>query len=525
MPRVFVMTDSTTRLWGRAQRHLSGGQLVAARIVLESLLQRDPGHGHALLTLGGIAFEEHRVRDAATYALMAMRHLPADGNLIVDTAMALLRVGETVAARDCLCNPVLSDTREGTTLMGLATLRKMLGEHREALTLFNKAAAAGMGTLDFRFQRALELIFNGQMDEAEAELKTCLRLEPTFGRGALALARLRKQTVEKNHLDDLNARLLEVEKGTEDHAALEFAVYKEQEDIGCYGLAWDALARGNAILFARQPYDSGYEKLLFDNLIRRCTPQLLQARDAAHEGPQPIFIIGMPRSGTTLLDRVLGNHTQVVSAGELDDFGLQLRWAADHRTTLDDYVLDHLPVLDYAELGRRYLQRTQWRAQGARFYVDKLPRNWMVAGLIHRALPQARILNLVRDPMDVCFSNFRALLGDTFPWSYDLNALAAHYKQYRRVLAHWHAAMPGKILDVPYNELARDPEATTHKVLDYCGLKWEPGCVDITRNKTAVATLSMSQVREPIHTRFFEEWRNYEQQLRPLRDAVAELHI
>ena len=145
----------------------------------------------------------------------------------------------------------------------------------------------------------------------------------------------------------------------------------------------------------------------------------------------------------------------------------------------------------------------------------------MVAGLIHRALPQARILNLVRDPMDVCFSNFRALLGDTFPWSYDLQALAAHYKQYRRVLAHWHAAMPRKILDVPYSELTRDPEKMARKVLDYCGLEWEPGCVDITRNEAAVATLSMSQVREPIHTRFFEEWRHYEQQLLPLRQAVT----
>ncbi|MFA6229944.1 MAG: sulfotransferase [Rhodanobacter sp.] len=515
------MTDSTARLWSRAQRYLSDGQLLAARIALESLLQRDPAHLHSLLTLSGIAFAEHRVRDAAAYALDAVRCLPADGSSIVEVANALLGVGETVAARNCLEHPVLLDTKEGNVLAGMASLRKMLGEHREALALFNQAAAAGEGVIDFRFQRALELIFNGQMDEAEAELKICLRLEPTFGRGALALTRLRKQTPEKNHLEDLKERLQDVERGTEDHAALEFAVYKELEDIGRYDVAWEALARGNAILYARQHHDPEYERQLFDNLIRRSTPQLLQPADVVHKGPQPIFIIGMPRSGTTLLDRVLGNHSQVNSAGELDDFGLQLRWTANHRTTLDEYVLERLADLDYAELGRRYLDRTQWRAQGARFFIDKLPRNWMVAGLIHRALPQARILNLVRDPMDVCFSNFRALLGDTFPWSYDLHALAVHYSQYRRVLAHWHAAMPGKIFDVPYSELTRDPETMTRTVLDYCGLEWEPGCADITRNKAAVATLSMSQVREPIHTRFFEEWRNYEQQLQPLRQAIT----
>jgi Sulfotransferase family len=144
----------------------------------------------------------------------------------------------------------------------------------------------------------------------------------------------------------------------------------------------------------------------------------------------------------------------------------------------------------------------------------------MVTGLIHRALPQARILNLVRDPMDVCFSNYRALLGEAFPWSYDLNALAQHYQQYRQVMVHWHAAMPGVILDVDYADLTRDPETTARKVLAFCGLEWEPGCADVTRNKAAVATLSMSQVREPIHTRFFDEWRRYEKHLLPLRQAI-----
>jgi hypothetical protein len=274
-------------------------------------------------------------------------------------------------------------------------------------------------------------------------------------------------------------------------------------------------------MYARQQHDPGHAWRLFDSLINRCTPEFLQAGDVVHDGPQPIFIIGMPRSGTTLLERVLSNHSQVTSAGELSEFGLQLRWVADHRITLDERIVQRLPDLDYAQIGRRYLEQTQWRAQDARFFIDKMPRNWMVAGLIRRALPQARILNLVRDPMDVCFSNFRTLvMGDLLPWGYDLHALAEHYLQYRRVLDHWHAAMPGQIFDVSYSELTRDPEAMTRKVLAYCGLEWEAGCVDVTRNKAAVATLSLSQVREPIHTRFFEEWRNYEQQLQPLRQAI-----
>lgn len=515
------MSESTTRLWGRAQRHLAERRPLAARISLESLLQRDPCHAPALLVLGQILRAEGRVRDAIGCLTKFLQHPPDDPVLICEAAETLLDLGETLASRSCLDTLRLNEASDGELLVRVASLRKKLGEHTVALDILNRAAQAGQASPDFRFQRALELIFNGHMGEVAAELNAALQEQPTFGRAALALTRLHKQTSENNHLADLYDRLTRVRRGSEDHIALEFAYYKELEDTGNYQEAWAALQRGNQLMSALQRHDPAFAWRLFDALVQRCTPELLGAGDAVHSGPQPIFIVGMPRSGTTLLDRVLGNHSSVTSAGELDEFGLQLRWAADHGVTLDAHVVERLGDLDYAELGRRYLSQTQWRAEGSPFYVDKLPRNWMVAGLIHRTLPQARILNLVRDPMDVCFSNYRALLGDLFPWSYDLDALAQHYLQYRRVMDHWHAAMPGAILDVAYGDLTRDPEATARKVLSFCGLEWEPGCVDLTRNKGVVATLSMSQVREPIHTRFFDEWRRYEQQLLPLQRAIG----
>lgn len=515
------MSESTTRLWSRAQRHLAEDRTVAARILLESLLQRDPGHAPALLVLGQIARADGRVRDAIACLTRFMQSPPDDPLLICEAAETLLGLGETLASRSCLDTLRLSGVSDGSLLARVASLRKKLGEHTIALDLLNRAEQAGQTCADFRFQHALELIFNGHMHKAAAELGTALQQQPTFGRAALALTRLHKQTAESNHLADLRDRLARVSRGSEDHVALEFAYYKELEDTGNYQEAWSALQRGNQLMFALQRHNPAFAWRLFDSLAQRCTPELLGAGDVVHQGPQPIFIVGMPRSGTTLLDRVLGNHSRVTSAGELDEFGLQLRWATDHGVTLDDHVIEGLADLDYVELGRRYLTQTQWRAEGASFYVDKLPRNWMIAGLIHRALPQARILNLVRDPMDVCFSNYRALLGDLFPWSYDLNALAQHYLQYRRMMDHWHAAMPGAILDVAYGDLTREPEATARRVLSFCGLEWEPGCVDLTRNKGVVATLSMSQVREPIHTRFFDEWRRYEQELLPLQRAIG----
>jgi hypothetical protein len=223
-----------------------------------------------------------------------------------------------------------------------------------------------------------------------------------------------------------------------------------------------------------------------------------------------------------LLDRILGNHSRVTSAGELADFAHQLHWTADHsaRQLLDGVLLQRLANVDFAEVGRRYLAQTQWRAQGSDFYIDKLPPNYMVAGLIAKALPHARILHLVRDPMDVCFSNYRALFGDSYPYSYDLDSLANYYREYRRLSAHWHDVMPGRILDVSYERLVSDTETVAREVLAHCGLEWQPGLTDLSRNAAPVATLSSAQVRESVHARSLGEWRRYEGQLSGLVGAL-----
>ena len=515
------MTDRNSRLWNNAQRYLAQGQVDAARIALESLVQNDPGHTDAQLFLGGIAWEQDRLRDATRHALDAARHPPDNEALLCDILAALMQAGEVVATTALLEHPLLARTTSINVLVRMAGFRSRLSEHAATLALYERARAAGAEGAGFRFSRGMQLAFNGRLDEAREELEACLRMPAAPGRAAFELARLQTASVANNHLPYLEQRIRELPPRSEEHAALEFARYKELEDLGRYDEAWQALAHGNALMYARQRHDQDQLQRLFDVVVDVCTAQFLQPVDVVHEGPQPIFIIGMPRSGTTLLDRILGNHSLVTSAGELDDFALQMRWAADHRSTLDEVMVQRLPNLDYAELGQRYLAQTQWRAGGAPLYTDKLPRNWMVAGLIRRALPHARILHLVRDPMDVCFSNFRVMFAEAFAHIYDLDALAAHYLQYQRMLAHWHAAMPGQILDISYSELVRDPEATTRRILSFCGLEWEPGCIDLTRNTRAVATLSAAQVRERIHTSAFEEWRRYEPQLAGLRARLA----
>jgi len=518
------MSRGEERLWARARGYLEQGQSDAARITLESLLRRVPTNAAVHLQLGGLAYAEDRLRDCTRHTVDAAASLPDDAEAILQIVLTLLQVGEVVVARRCFDHPAIAQCRSGRTLAQLGSARQMLGDHLEAMELLDRAKALGHDDADFRYARSVQLLFNGRPDDAEAELTACLRMGSTYGRASVTLARLRRQTRQSNHIDYIRAQLQRVERGSEDHAAFEYALYKELEDLGEHDEAWSALERGSAVMFARVRHGAADESRIVDALTTLCTRDFVQPHGGDDDGPQPIFIIGMPRSGTTVLDRILGNHSQIASAGELGDFARALRWGADHKTVqpVDRLILERAPGLDFEAIGRRYLAQTQWRAAGRRYYIDKLPINWLQAGFIRRALPHARIVHMSRDAMDTCFSNFRAFFGVGYAYSYDFAALAAHYRDYRRLLAHWHEVMPGQILDVAYARLVQDTESVTREVLEFCGLAYEAGCTELDRNTAPVATLSNQQVREPIHRRAIGEWQRYERQLAPLRAAIAD---
>lgn len=514
--------QSSEQLWRNAQSALARNDARSAYANLLSLVRQTPAHVHAHLLLGGIAHAEGRLRDATRHALDAAQRVGADAAQIASVVNALLLVGEVVAARALLAHHALAACRDGPLLAHLASAQQMIGEHARALTLLDRAIGVGLDNPDVRYLRGVQLTFNGRLDEAATELERCLRLGPSYGRAAVTLARLRKQTPAHNHLAQIDALLQRVPRGSEDHAAFEFARYKECEDLGRHDEAWSALERGNAIMAQRLRPDPKREHARIDALIERCTASFVNAQTGVrHAGPQPIFIVGMPRSGTTVLERLLGNHTQVTSAGELGDFARQLRWAADHVTTLpvDETILERASRIDFAEVGRRYLAQTQWRAQDRPYFIDKLPINYMQLGFIRRALPQARILHMTRAPMDVCFSNYRAFFGEGYAYSYDLDALAAHYLDYRRLMRHWHSVMPGAILDVSYDALTTDSEHVARELFDFCGLAFEAAALDIRSNATATATLSTMQVRDGIARRA-NDWQPYAARLDKLRRQI-----
>jgi tetratricopeptide (TPR) repeat protein len=511
------------------QAAIRARRLDEARDCFERLLRAQPAHFGARLLLASVHLAQGHARAGARETLAAARVLPSDPMAIVRTAQALRQLGETLAARAVLAHPLLARATDPRALLAAAQVQQGIGEHGLALPLLDRALSLGMDNPELRYQRGVQLQFHGRLADAEAEFLHCLRMAPGHGRAALLLSRLRQATPDRNQLALIADRLARVERGSEDEAAFEFARYTELEALGRDEEAWTALMRGNALMHARLRNSEAArfdEDALVEAVLNKATPAFIQPvasveppASVAH--PQPIFILGMPRSGSSLLESRLGRHAQVASAGELIEFGKLWRQAADvHGHAIADPALVAADA-DFAELGRRYLEQTRWRAQGRAWYIDKLPPNFWIAGFIRKALPQARILHMSREPIELCFSNWRAMFGDSYAWSYDQEALVAHHASYRRMMAHWHAAMPGAIHDVDYSALVTDPEATLRAALDQIGLDFDPAVLDEAANAGPVATLSSVQVRARLSDARRRDWQRYATQLESLRAALG----
>ncbi len=528
------------RFWDQAEQRLASGQLDAARSAYEAVLALQPGHAGARLRLVTVATTQGRYRDSIVPLLELGSAASADAELLPMLAGSLHRLGESAAARACLARPALAASSDRALLEEGARIALQLEDVPLATRLAGAAEGHGGPGAETCYLRATVALFEGRLDAAGQLLEASLAAAPRYARAHWSLARLRRQTPESNHVARLRAQLAQA-GGPGERAYLGFALFKELDDLDDRDAAWAALAEGceqkrlalAASPAARQAPD---EAAAFDALQSLWAPAGTAIAPApatippgtgpsTAPSPTPIFIVGLPRTGTTLLERILARTGRVTDAGELDDLPLQLRWQANRfsRSFADAGVfLAARAAADPAQLRQRYLAHAAWRAGGKRWFTDKLPLNFLNIGFIADALPDAPILHMVRNPMDTCFSNLKELFAEAYPYSYAFDTLAAHYGRYRRLMAHWHRCFPGRILDVPYEALVSDPSAWTARILAHCGIdaggrQADAGAGDAI---AVVTTASTVQVREPIHTRSVEAWRRYAAPLEPLRQRL-----
>ncbi len=433
--------------------------------------------------------------------------------------LALGRRADAVAAADAAV-AVAGD--RPPALHAVAQFHAHAGEFARAITLYDRALAVAPREAELLSHRAAMHRFLGDFDQATTDYEAVLAANPSDVEALKALGELRRQSDERNSIPALE-RALARDPGNAEYAApLHFALAKAHEDLEQYDASWRHARVANSLERGRLNYDVGRDRRMMECLIGHFPDAEPPARDTT--GESPIFIVGLPRTGTTLLERILASHSQVHSAGELAVLfeaigGVIARTRPPVDLEIDEYAA-LVAGLEGPALAAEYLARVKpWRGDRPRF-SDKQLTNFFYLAPILRAFPQARILHLTRQPLAACYAMYKARFTRGFSFTYDLAELADFYVGYRQLMAHWHRILPGRILDVAYEDIVRAQEPTTRRVLDYCGLPFEAACLEFHSTGGAVTTASSVQVRQPLYDSSLDQWRHYAAGLAPLRERL-----
>jgi len=418
----------------------------------------------------------------------------------------------------------LPEHAHGRDTMGCVYAR--LGDHQAALTHFEAAVRLEPENSRYGYNLAVTLNFLGRAEEAERVLEALLALAPDDARAYHLLSSLRRQQPERNHIGRLD-RALDRAKDGRSRLLLGYALAKELEDVGEADEALARLCAANAAHRGQLDYDFSRDAQLFD-AVEAAWP-LAAAADAPSESP--IFIIGMPRTGTTLVDRILSSHPRVESAGELQAMPLAVKKASATQTptVLDVATIAAAAHADMGAIGRDYLERAaHHRRDRALQFIDKFPGNFLYAGFIAQALPNARILCLRRHPMDTVLSNFRNLFAvgsRYYDYSYDLLDIAAYYARFDALMTLWRERLGDRLVEVRYEDLVADQEGESRRLVAHCGLDWSDACLSFHANHAPVSTPSAAQVRRPIYADSVGRWRRHAAVLEPVSEFFSRAGI
>ncbi|WP_052107931.1 tetratricopeptide repeat-containing sulfotransferase family protein [Aerolutibacter daejeonensis] len=518
-----MSSEQAHRHWLSAEAAKDRGDWAGASLGYRRALRAMPHHTPSLLGLSFALGKEGRHREARDATLRAWQTQPAHPALRFALAQRLRYFNEFERLVECLSAPTFAAQAPAGAVAKAAVMLSSIGAHAEAKRLLDAALVRAPNDAACLHVRGNLHLFDGELDDAEACYARSLALDPTVVQNAWMRASVRTQTPERNHVEDLRERLARVPAGSAGEPYLAYALHKELHDLGEYEAAWEALERGCRSKRRQLKYAVDDDERQADALIAQSTTAFLQQRSAKPQPAVPIFIVGMHRSGTTLLERILSGHPDIADAGETYAFDAQMQLATDHATPgrIDSEMIRRAADADFDAVADGYAEAARWLSRGKPYFTEKLPINFWHVGYIAKALPQARILHLVRDPMDTCFSNLRTLFAGVAPYSYDLAELGRFHRVYSRVVAHWREMLPGVFMDVYYDELVRDTEAVARRVADHCGLQFVPEMVDVQRSSGTVATASATLARQGIRRDRAQARVPYEHHLGPLREALA----
>jgi tetratricopeptide (TPR) repeat protein len=507
---------------------LSQDRLSDAEPLLRAHLSRHPTDVAAIRLMAELAARVGRLPDSETLLRRALELAPGFGAARSNLATVLYKQNRFAEAVEELDAVLASgdDNAAQQSLMAAALGR--IGGYEEAIGLYKQLTQRfpEHAKLAMSYGHMLKTV--GDQEASIAAYRQALAVEPTLGEVYWSLANLKTVRFDDADLAAMEAALLSEGISDEDRYHLHFALGKANEERGAHDIAFAHYAAGNAQRSAELRYDPDTFTRHVDQLIEQVTPAFMATRSGyGCPAPDPIFILGMPRAGSTLIEQILASHSMVEGTMELPDIPAIAKREGDaFGGGVSGWIdaVTEMPPTKFAELGAEFLKRTAiQRKTDKPFFIDKLPNNWAYVGLIHLILPNAKIIDARRHPLDCCFSNFRQHFAKGQGFSYSLDHMGRYYGDYVRAMAHMDAVLPGRVHRVIHEAMLGDPETEIRALLEYLGLSFEESCLNFHENRRAVRTASSEQVRKPINRDGVDQWKPYEQHLRPLKTALGSI--
>jgi len=495
------LTDPQRRAIEQATAALESGDRRSPEIIFRDILQKDPSHVAALCGLAALSLAADVPNDALrllNHALKQCHHLPLIWRGMAPALMAVGRLAEADSAARYLLK---IEPESPQSWIARAAISARMLRQEDALHAYREASR--LMPREVRIQMSLGHIYKtlGRRQESEAAYKAALQMQPASGEAYWSLADLKNYSFSEAEIATMQRSLAEDQHERSSRAQLLFALGKAFEQKKQFATAFQYYAQGNAIRRVDAPFDIEH----FERRTARIRATFDAGFFARHRGggygdSAPIFIVGLPRSGSTLIEQILASHSSVEGTMELPNIINITRALADGTSDRDGYpeAARELSAQQWAELGRRYIDETAPLRKGRPRFTDKMPNNFSHVGLIAAMLPGATIIDARRHPMDCCFSNFKQYFAEGQTFSYSLEDLGRYYRCYLSLMDHWDTVLPGRVLHVQYEALVREPERNIRRLLEHCGLPFETGCLTFNLTQRSVRTASAEQVRQPM---------------------------
>jgi tetratricopeptide (TPR) repeat protein len=511
-----------------AVKLLQQGKLGKAERIVRDLLKRFPTDVTAIRVLADLGVKMGQLRDAGLLLERCLELAPEFHMARHAYAMVLMRRQKPEAAIHEVEKLLAHEPNNPNFLALKASVLNRIGDQAGALEIYARVLQSYPNQARAQMSYGHTLKTVGRLDESIEAYKKCIQLSPEVGEAYWSLANLKTFRFSDDDIANMRKQVTAEGGDANDQSHLAFALGKALEDRGEFDESFKFYKRGNAIRRIEHRHRPRVNVLEAIRQVRTLDkPFFEQRKNWGSKSPDPIFIVGLPRAGSTLLEQILASHSQVEGTAELQDIIAISRKLADRsrKKPSGKYpeILAEMKQDQFRELGESYLQTTRIHRSDTPFFIDKMPNNFRHIGLIHLILPNSKIIDARRHPMGGCFSGFKQLFAHGQAFTYSLEDIGKYYRDYVRLMDHWDAVLPGRVHRVQYEEMVSDTDNQIRALLDYCGLEFEEQCLRFYETDRAVRTPSSEQVRKPIYTGALEQWRNYEAHLGPLKEALGEV--